>query len=62
VKELNIALIPGDGIGKETVPEAVRVLDAIADRHGGLRLRYENFPWSCEYYKAAWAHDARRRT
>jgi tartrate dehydrogenase/decarboxylase / D-malate dehydrogenase len=51
VKELNIALIPGDGIGKETVPEAVRVLDAIADRHGGLRLRYENFPWSCEYYR-----------
>jgi tartrate dehydrogenase/decarboxylase/D-malate dehydrogenase len=51
VKELNIALIPGDGIGKETVPEAVRVLDAIADRDGGLRLRYENFPWSCEYYR-----------
>ncbi len=51
MKELNIALIPGDGIGKEVVPEAVRVLDAAAEYQGGLKLRYENFPWSCEYYQ-----------
>ncbi|HZP92241.1 MAG TPA: tartrate dehydrogenase [Burkholderiales bacterium] len=51
MKELNIALIPGDGIGKEVVPEAVRVLDAVAALHGGLKLRYESFPWSCEYYR-----------
>ena len=25
-----IALIPGDGIGKEVVPEGVRILDAAA--------------------------------
>ena len=29
-----IAVIPGDGIGKETVPEALRVLDAAARRFG----------------------------
>ena len=33
MKEINIALIPGDGIGKEVVPEAVRVLDAAAAAH-----------------------------
>ena len=29
-----IAVIPGDGIGKEVVPEGIRVLDAAASRFG----------------------------
>ena len=29
-----IAVIPGDGIGKEVMPEGLRVLDAAARRHG----------------------------
>ena len=29
-KSYDIAVIPGDGIGKEVVPEGVRVLDAAA--------------------------------
>ncbi|MCL6599106.1 MAG: tartrate dehydrogenase [Alicyclobacillus macrosporangiidus] len=45
-----VALIPGDGIGKEVVPAAVRVLNAAAELHGGLRFDYQEFPWSCEYY------------
>ena len=44
-----IAVIPGDGIGKEVVPEGIRVLDAAAKRHG-FSLEWETFPWSCEYY------------
>ena len=32
--EYRIAVIPGDGIGKEVVPEGIRVLDAVAGRHG----------------------------
>jgi tartrate dehydrogenase/decarboxylase / D-malate dehydrogenase len=44
-----IALIPGDGIGQEVIPEGVRVLTALATQHGfGLKL--ESFPWSCELY------------
>ena len=31
---LNIALIPGDGIGPEVVPEGVRVMEALAARSG----------------------------
>ncbi|MBW2411325.1 MAG: tartrate dehydrogenase [Deltaproteobacteria bacterium] len=44
-----IALIPGDGIGKEVVPEAVRVTDILAKQHG-FEMAYTGFPYSCEYY------------
>ena len=50
MKKLAIAVIPGDGIGKEVVPEALRVLDAVAEIHGGLEFDYSHYPWSCEYY------------
>lgn len=46
----SIASIPGDGIGNEVVPAAVRVLDAVAELHGGLRFNWTPFPWSCNYY------------
>ena len=29
----NIAVIAGDGIGKEVMPEAIKVLEAIASKH-----------------------------
>jgi len=45
----NIALIPGDGIGKEVVPEAVRVMEVLS-RQYGFELAYTEFPYSCEYY------------
>ena len=32
-KKLKIALIPGDGIGMEVMPEGVRVLEAAASKH-----------------------------
>jgi tartrate dehydrogenase/decarboxylase/D-malate dehydrogenase len=44
-----IAVIPGDGIGKEVVPEGVRVLEA-AGRHFGFTLDWTWFDWSCERY------------
>ena len=34
MKTYRIAAIPGDGIGKEVVPEGIRVLDAVAKKHG----------------------------
>ncbi len=45
----NIALIPGDGIGKEVVPAAVRVMESLSQRHG-FEMTYAEFPYSCEYY------------
>ncbi|MFL9828919.1 isocitrate/isopropylmalate family dehydrogenase, partial [Rhodoplanes sp. SY1] len=45
-----VAVIPGDGIGKEVVPEGVRVLEKVAKRHGfGLQLDWFDFS-SCDYY------------
>jgi len=45
-----VAVIPGDGIGKETVPESLRVLDA-ASRRFGFTLVLDEYDWSCETYK-----------
>jgi tartrate dehydrogenase/decarboxylase / D-malate dehydrogenase len=50
MKKYEIAVIPGDGIGKEVVPAAVQVLHTLADVHGGIRFEFTEFPWSCEYY------------
>ena len=44
-----IAVIPGDGIGKEVAPEGLRVLDAVA-RKFGIDLAFDEFAWSCENY------------
>ena len=44
-----IAVIPGDGIGKEVVPEGQRVLEA-AGRKYGIELDWDEYPWSCEYF------------
>ncbi len=46
-----IAVIPGDGIGKEVVPEGIRVLEA-AGRRFGFKFAWEMLPWSCEYFNA----------
>jgi tartrate dehydrogenase/decarboxylase/D-malate dehydrogenase len=45
-----IAVLPGDGIGKETVPESLKVLDA-ASRRFGFGLELKHLDWSCETYK-----------
>jgi tartrate dehydrogenase/decarboxylase/D-malate dehydrogenase len=42
-----IAVIPGDGIGKEVMPEGVRALDA-ASRRFGFKLALDHFDWNCE--------------
>ena len=44
-----IAVIPGDGIGKEVVPEGLRVLDTVARKHR-IDLQLDHFDWSCDYY------------
>src|ERR1700686_3186183 len=50
-RKFRIAVIPGDGIGNEVVPEGLRVLDRLAATSGGtLAFEYESFPWGCEYY------------
>ena len=50
MKQFDIALIPGDGIGAEVVPAGQKVLDTVAEVHGGVKFKYRTFPWSCQYY------------
>jgi len=50
METFQIASIPGDGIGKETVAAGRRVLAAAAEAYGGIRLEYREFDWSCEYF------------
>ena len=44
-----IAVLPGDGIGKEVVPEGIRVLDSVGSRFD-IQFKWETFPWGCEFY------------
>jgi tartrate dehydrogenase/decarboxylase / D-malate dehydrogenase len=46
-----IAVIPGDGIGKEVIAAAVDVLKACAERDGGFLLSFTKFDWGSERYK-----------
>ncbi|AQS55081.1 tartrate dehydrogenase [Novibacillus thermophilus] len=50
MKVYDIAVIPGDGIGKETVPVGQKVMETVADIHGGLKFNWHSFDWGCEYY------------
>jgi tartrate dehydrogenase/decarboxylase / D-malate dehydrogenase len=50
MKTYEIAVIPGDGIGKEVVPEGLKVLEAAGAKFG-IGFRFRHFDWSCETYK-----------
>src|SRR5262245_26595247 len=46
---MRIALIPGDGIGKEVIPAGTLVCEAAAARFG-FALEWHSFPWGSDYY------------
>jgi tartrate dehydrogenase/decarboxylase / D-malate dehydrogenase len=45
-----IAVVPGDGIGNEVVPEGIRALEAAGSRYG-IDFLWNEHDWSCERYK-----------
>ncbi|MBL4720319.1 MAG: tartrate dehydrogenase [Alphaproteobacteria bacterium] len=49
MERYRIAVIPGDGIGKEVVPEGIKALEA-ASRKCGFGLAFDDYSWSCETY------------
>jgi tartrate dehydrogenase/decarboxylase/D-malate dehydrogenase len=49
VRVIELKLIPGDGIGIEVMVEARRVLDCLANLHGGLSFHCHELPWSCAW-------------
>lgn len=50
MKQYTISVIPGDGIGNEVMVEGLKVLDRLAEIHGGISFRYQQYDWGCEYY------------
>ena len=48
-RNYRVAVIAGDGIGKEVVPEGIAALEAAARRFG-FALSWQEFDWSCETY------------
>jgi tartrate dehydrogenase/decarboxylase/D-malate dehydrogenase len=49
MKTHRIAVIAGDGIGKEVVPEGQRVLEA-AGRRFGIDWQFAHLDWNCDYF------------
>ncbi|MBT5265588.1 MAG: tartrate dehydrogenase [Rhodospirillaceae bacterium] len=49
MSKLKIAVIPGDGIGWEVIPEGIKVLEA-AGRKFGIDYEFTEFDWSCERF------------
>jgi tartrate dehydrogenase/decarboxylase/D-malate dehydrogenase len=45
----NIAVIPGDGIGTEVMPEALKVLEIISNKYG-INLHFDHFDFSSYEY------------
>ena len=47
-QNLKVAVIPGDGIGKEVIPAAIDVVERAAPSSG---LQFTEFPWGCDFYR-----------
>ena len=50
MKRYRIAVLPGDGIGVEVTPEALRVLEGVAESQG-FGVETESFPWGAAYWE-----------
>ena len=51
MKTYRIALVPGDGIGKEVVPAGRQVLEALAAADNTFAFEFESFAWGGDYYR-----------
>ena len=51
MSSFRIAVIAGDGIGKEVIPAGLAAIER-ATRGSGVSVSFSEMPWSCEYYRA----------
>ncbi len=49
MKTFTIAVIPGDGVGTEVIPQARRILERIARKHD-ITFAFQDFDWGAEHY------------
>lgn len=50
MKTYKIALLPGDGIGKEVIPEGVKALQEVSRVDGSFTFQMDEFPWGSAFY------------
>ncbi|MDD4181040.1 MAG: isocitrate/isopropylmalate family dehydrogenase, partial [Victivallaceae bacterium] len=50
MEKIRINLLAGDGVGVDVIHEGRRVLEALAEKHGGIKFDFNALPWGCEYY------------
>lgn len=50
MKDYRIAIIPGDGVGKEVMHEAIKVLNKVSDLNRDMVFKFDHYDWGCEHY------------
>ena len=50
-KRYKIAVLPGDGIGNEVMPQGIRVLNNVAEKTGSFTVDWETYDWGSEFYQ-----------
>ncbi len=50
-----LSVIPGDGVGREVIPEGLRAIRRAGEVTGTFSIETRDFPWSCEHYLATGA-------
>ena len=50
VNKYRIAVLPGDGIGKEVIPEGLKLLEAVEKKTGAFHMQFDSYPWGSDYY------------
>ena len=50
MEEINVAVLPGDGIGKEIMEACLKLLSKVNDRVGGYSLNYHHIDAGAEFY------------
>jgi len=50
MKNYRIAVLPGDGIGQEVMPEGLKALQTVAQKTGSFQMHFDTYPWGSEYY------------
>jgi tartrate dehydrogenase/decarboxylase/D-malate dehydrogenase len=51
MKSYRVAMIPGDGIGKEVIPAGQQILKALAISENSFTFEFENFDWGGDYHR-----------
>jgi tartrate dehydrogenase/decarboxylase / D-malate dehydrogenase len=50
VTAFTLAVIPGDGVGREVIPQGLRVIRRAGEVTGRFTIQERAFPWSCEHF------------